>query len=520
MELNDMVNVDWARAQFALTIMFHFIFVPLTLGLSFIVAFMHTFYYKTKSDFWKSVTRFWMTLFGVNFAIGVATGLIMEFEFGTNWSNYSWMVGDIFGAPLAIEGLFAFFLEATFFAVMFFGWKRVSPRFHLISSWMVAIGSNLSAFWILVANGWMQYPVGTKFNPDMGRFEMTSFLEVALSPVAMSKFIHTVSSSFVVSALFVMGISSWYIIKNRHLKMAKASIIIATVFGFISSIGVIATGDHGAHYVAQTQPMKLAAMEGMFKGERGAGLTLFGLFNHNKKLGDDQPEYFFEIQVPYLLSFLSYRDFMSFVPGIEDLVYGNPKENIMGAAEKIDKGKRGLRALDLYRKAKKENNTQEAAAQRLIIEENEKYIGYGHLNAPEEIVPPLAIVVHSFHAMVALGSYFVLLFLVVFAVVFTNKCEKFKLLFWISFFSIPLGYLASQLGWIVAEVGRQPWVIQDILPTHKGVTHIATMAVQTTFWMFLVLFVILFAVEMSIMVKQIKLGPDDGSDSQGGGAHE
>ena len=227
--------VDWSRAQFALTAIYHWIFVPLTLGLGFIVAIMESIYVKTGEEFWKKLTKFWMGLFAINFAIGVATGIIMEFEFGTNWANYSWFVGDIFGAPLAVEGILAFFMESTFFAVMFFGWDKVSKGFHLLSSWLVAIGSNLSALWILVANGWMQYPVGMKFNPDTVRNEMDNFFDVALSPTAVAKFLHTVGSGYVVASLFVVGISAYYLLKKREIIFAKKSMIVGSTFGIVAS---------------------------------------------------------------------------------------------------------------------------------------------------------------------------------------------------------------------------------------------------------------------------------------------
>ncbi len=288
MEGVDLGMVNWARSQFALTAMYHWLFVPLTLGLSMLCAFFETIYVRTGNEEWKRITRFWMTLFGINFAIGVATGIIMEFEFGTNWSNYSWMVGDIFGAPLAIEGIVAFFLEATFFAVMFFGWDRVSKGFHLFSTWMVAIGSNLSALWILVANGWMQHPVGMAFNPDTVRFEMQNFWEVLFSPVAMAKFTHTTSTSFLVGALFVIAISSWYLLRGRHTVMARRSIIVASAFGLLSSAYVAVTGDESAFANASKQPMKLAAYEGLYKGRTDAPMTVFGIVNGAKKPGDDQ----------------------------------------------------------------------------------------------------------------------------------------------------------------------------------------------------------------------------------------
>ena len=229
-------TVDWSRAQFAMTAIYHWLFVPLTLGLGFIIAIMETLYVRTGDEFWKRTTKFWMRLFGINFAIGVATGIILEFEFGTNWSNYSHFVGDIFGAPLAVEGIMAFFMESTFIAIMFFGWNKVSKGFHLTATWLTAIGANLSALWILVANAWMQHPVGCTFNLETVRNEMTSFWEVLFSPVAMNKFFHTITSSFVLAALFVVGVSAWYLLRHREQKMARKSIAIASAFGFVFAL--------------------------------------------------------------------------------------------------------------------------------------------------------------------------------------------------------------------------------------------------------------------------------------------
>ncbi|WP_300461606.1 cytochrome ubiquinol oxidase subunit I [Desulfobacula sp.] len=341
----DLSMVNWARAQFALTAMYHWLFVPLTLGLSFLCAFFESIYVRTGDKEWRAITKFWMTLFGINFAIGVATGIILEFEFGTNWSNYSWIVGDIFGAPLAIEGIFAFFLEATFFAVMFFGWNRVSKRFHLFSTWMVAVGSNLSAVWILVANGWMQNPVGMVFNPETARFEMNNFFEVVFNPVAVTKFVHASSSGFLMASLFVLTISSWFLIKGRHVQMAKKSIVVASVFGLLSSSYVAFTGDESAYEVAQKQPMKLAAIEGLYKGETKAGIVAAGILNPSKKPGDDQDPFLLKIEIPYLLSLLANRSIDSFVPGIDDLVYGNETHDIESISSKINRGKTALRVV-------------------------------------------------------------------------------------------------------------------------------------------------------------------------------
>ncbi|HUX55110.1 MAG TPA: cytochrome ubiquinol oxidase subunit I, partial [Williamwhitmania sp.] len=318
----DLSVVDWSRAQFALTAIYHWIFVPLTLGLAFIVAIMETIYVRTGSEDWKKATKFWMTLFGINFAIGVATGIILEFEFGTNWSNYSWFVGDIFGAPLAIEGIMAFFMESTFIAVMFFGWNKVSKKFHLASSWLTAIGANISALWILVANAWMQYPAGMAFNPDTARNEMVNFWDVLFSPVAINKFMHTITSGYVLASLFVLGVSAWYLLKGREILMAKRSIVVAGVFGLLSSLFLAFTGDGSAYQVAQKQPMKLAAMEGLYTGKTNAGLVAFGILTPGKKYNDSTSAFAFKIEIPKLLSMLSYRDVNAFVPGVKDVVNG------------------------------------------------------------------------------------------------------------------------------------------------------------------------------------------------------
>ncbi len=345
--------VDWSRAQFALTALYHWLFVPLTLGLTFLVAIMETVYVKTGKSEWKTLTKFWMTLLAINFAIGLATGIIMEFEFGTNWSNYSWIVGDIFGAPLAIEGIMAFFMESTFFAVMFFGWDKVSKKMHLLSTWLVALGSNLSALWILVANGWMQNPVGMRFNPDTARNEMVDFWAVLFNPNAVSKFLHSISSGYVLASLFVIGISSWYLLKRREVLFAKRSIVVASSFGLLTSLFLLASGDESAHQVALNQPMKLAAMEGLYKGEQRAGIIAFGQLNPDKEVGDDKEPFAFSIEIPYALSFLGYHSFDAFVPGVEDLVYGNEKHGIISTAEKIAVGKEAIAALGEYKEAKK-----------------------------------------------------------------------------------------------------------------------------------------------------------------------
>ena len=506
----DLTMVNWARAQFALTAMYHWIFVPLTLGITWIIAYYHSIYYKTGNEEWKRLTRFWMRLFAVNFAIGVATGIILEFEFGTNWSNYSWMVGDIFGAPLAIEGLFAFFIEATFFAVMFFGWDRVSRKFHLFSTWMVAIGSNLSAVWILVANAWMQNPIGQEFNPDKARFEMTSFKDIVFSPIAVAKFTHTTSSSMVLAAMFIISVSSWYLLKGRHQVMARRSIIVASVFAFLASLFVIFTGDQSAYTVAQKQPMKLAACEGLYRGEEGAELIAFGILNGNKKIGDDQKPCLFKIGVPGMLSYLSNRSFNSFVPGIEDMVSGNPSRNIMGTGQKMEMGKTALAALAEYKDKTTSGDAAGAAAALVTFNANKQFLGYGYLEKPEDAAPPVALSFYSFHFMVILGTLFPVVAMAFLFFAWRDTLADRKWLLRLGTIMFFLSLIAHWLGWIVAEVGRQPWAIQDLLPVTVARSNLTVGTVQTTFFLFLALFTILLIAEIGIMLKQIAIGPEEG----------
>jgi cytochrome d ubiquinol oxidase subunit I len=504
----DLGTVNWARAQFTLTAMYHWFFVPITLGLSFLLAFFESIYVRTGKEEWKHLTRFWMTLFGINFAIGIATGIIMEFQFGTNWSNYSWMVGDIFGAPLAIEGIFAFFIEATFFAVMFFGWDRTSKGFHLFSTWMVAIGSNLSALWILVANGWMQYPVGMAFNPESARFEMQNFWEVLFSPVAIGKFTHATSSSFVLGSFFVIAVSSYYLLRGRHVDMAKKSIIVASVFGLLSSVFTAFTGDESAYANSNYQPMKLAAYEGLYEGAKGAEVVALGVLTSGKKVGDGQDPFTFKLAIPKGLSLMAKRELNAFVPGIKDLVYGNEAEGIMPVAEKMAKGKEAIADLAAMQQAGKngDEQTKSAALERFKV--NQDYLGFGYLDTPEETVPPVATTYYSFHAMVYLGTLLLLLALLYVYFSYKDTLENKKWLLVLGVSSFFLAVIASELGWVVAEVGRQPWAIQNLLPVKMATTKIAAGHVQASFAIFFVLFAILLIAEIKIMLKQIKIGPE------------
>ncbi|MBN1140845.1 MAG: cytochrome ubiquinol oxidase subunit I [Deltaproteobacteria bacterium] len=509
MEAFDPAAVGWARAQFALTAMYHWMFVPLTLGLSCLLAFFETFYFRTGNPEWKRITRFWMRLFAVNFAIGIATGLILEFQFGTNWSHYSWMVGDIFGAPLAIEVLFAFFLEATFFAVMFFGWERVSPRFHLFSTWMVAIGSSLSALWILVANAWMQHPVGMTFNPDLARFEMQDIGALITSPAAVTHFLHATSSSFVLSALFVLSVCSWYLLKGRHPRLAVRSILVASVFGLLSSLLVILSGDQAAYDAARFQPMKLAAMEGLYQGEQPAGLVVFGLLNPDKQPGDDRPTFRHPLHLPFLLSLLANHRLDSFVPGIDDLLYGNPEQGIEGVAEKMARGREALAFLSRYRQARQHGDAEAAALNLEAFRQIEDRLGFAYLNHPEEAVPHVPTLFYGFHVMVALGFLFPLIFLLYLALAYRGRLSRHRWLLRFGLLLVPLGFAASQLGWVVTEMGRQPWAIQNILPVHVAQSSLAATTVQSTFFIFLALLTLLFIAELRIMLNQIRIGPEE-----------
>ena len=514
MELLDVSLINWSRGQFALTAMYHWIFVPLTLGVGIVMAIMETLYYKTGKEEWKKATKYWMTLFGINFACGVATGIILEFQFGTNWSNYSWFVGDIFGAPLAIEGMLAFFLEATFISIMFFGWKKVSRGFHLASTWLVMLGATFSALWILVANAWMQYPIGMEFNPDTARNEMVDFWAILLSPVAINKFSHTVLSGWVLGALFVMGVSSWYLIKKREVDFAMRSIKVATIFGIVSSVLIITTGDGSAYHVAQKQPMKLAAMEGLYDGGTGVNIVAMGLLNPDKTFDNDEDVFIakMDVPIPKLLSFLGYRDGDAFVPGVKNIINGYTLSDgtvVPSFYEKQAMVKKALQALNDYQSAQAEKNDSLAAVHKAILVENYKYFGYGYLEKPQDLIPNVALTFYSFHIMVMLGMFFLGLFVLVFFMQWKKKLENARWLLWTALFTIPLGYLASQLGWVVAEVGRQPWAIQEILPVQAAVSSVSTGSVKITFFLFLFLFTALLIAEVRIMIKQIQKGPED-----------
>ena len=493
--------IDWSRAQFALTAIYHWLFVPLTLGLAVIMGIAETKYYCTKDEFWKGAAKFWQKLFGVNFAMGVATGIILEFEFGTNWSNYSWFVGDIFGAPLAVEGIVAFFMESTFVAVMFFGWKKVSPGFHLASTWLTGLGATISAWWILVANAWMQCPVGCEFNPDTMRNEMVSFAEVALSPFAVSKFCHTVTSSWIIGAIFCVGVCCWYLMKKRHTKLAIESMKIGAGVGLVAALLAGGTGHKSGMDVAEVQPMKLAAMEALYDGGTEQGLKLIE-----------------GIEVPYGLSIMATNDPKGYVPGINDLVngYTTPDgKTEPSVEEKMERGKKAIEALAAYRKAKIEG--EDASQYLAVLNDNMKYFGYGYLKNKTDVIPPVAVNFWAFRVMVGVGCLFILFFAVILAVTYKWPRALFGKRditalpawhYWVAIALIPLGYIGSECGWLVAEFGRQPWTIQDMLPTWASVSDLQSSSVIITFFLFLILFSTMLAVEINILLKQIKKGPE------------
>lgn len=499
----DAGTIDWSRAQFALTAIYHWLFVPLTLGLAVIMGIVETKYYLTRDEFWKTAAKFWQRLFGINFAMGVATGIILEFEFGTNWSNYSWFVGDIFGAPLAIEGIVAFFMESTFVAVMFFGWKKVSAGFHLASTWLTGLGATISAWWILVANAWMQYPVGCAFNPDTMRNEMVSFTDVALSPFAISKFCHTVTSAWIIGAIFCVGVCCWYLLKKQHTRLAVESMKIGAAVGLVASLLAGGTGHKSGMDVAEVQPMKLAAMEALYDGGTEVGLKLVE-----------------GIEVPYGLSIMATNDPKGYVPGINDILNGyttNDGKVEPSVEEKMARGRQAIEALAAYRKAKAIGADEATLnAQLTILNANMQYFGYGYIQDKNDVVPPVAINFWAFRVMVGVGCLFILFFAVILAV--SYRWPKFLFgkrditalpawHYWVAILLIPLGYIGSECGWLVAEFGRQPWTIQDMLPTWASVSDIQASNVAFTFFLFLILFTTMLVVEISILLKQIKKGP-------------
>jgi cytochrome d ubiquinol oxidase subunit I len=505
-----MIDIDivtLSRLQFAATAMYHFLFVPLTLGLSFLMAIMESVYVMTGREIWRRMTLFWGTCFGINFAMGVATGVVMEFQFGMNWSYYSHYVGDIFGAPLALEGLMAFFLEASFIGLFFFGWDRMSKVGHLMVTWLVAFGANFSALWILVANGWMQHPVGAVFNPDTMRMEVTDFMEVIFNPVAQAKFVHTVSAGYVTGAMFVMAVSSWYLLRGRHQEFAKRSMAVAASFGLAAALSVVVLGDESGYVTTENQKMKIAGMEAMWHTEPApAAINVIAFPNMEKQ------ENSFAISVPYLLGLIGTRSLTTELPGILNLVDS--------AHERIRDGIEAYVALQKVRA-----NPADSEA-RAVFDAKWPNLGYGLLvkqfrtdieNAtPEEItkaanstIPNVPVLFWSFRVMVGLGFYFIAFFGAAFWIASRHKIGEKRWTLWLALFSLPLPWVAIESGWLLAEYGRQPWAIEGVLPTFYAASGLTLWDLAISLALFLAIYTVLAIIEVVLMLKAIKKGPLD-----------
>jgi cytochrome d ubiquinol oxidase subunit I len=497
--------VELSRIQFAMTALYHFLFVPLTLGLSFMLAIMESVYVMTNKQVYKDMTRFWGKLFGINFALGVTTGLTMEFQFGTNWAYYSHYVGDVFGAPLAIEGLMAFFLESTFIGLFFFGWDRLSRVQHLSVTWLVAIGSNFSALWILIANGWMQNPVGAYFNFETMRMEMDSFTEVIFNPVAQVKFVHTVSAGYVTGAMFVLSISAYYLLRNKDVGFARRSFAIASAFGLASIISVIILGDESGYEVGDVQKVKLAAIEAEWETHPApAAFTVIGLPDQENQTTD------YALRIPYLLGLIATRSIDTEVPGIKDL--------IIASEVRI---RSGILAYGILQKLRTGEDTQENRKAFKAVSDD---LGYGLLlkrftenvvDATEEqikaaaksTIPGVAPIFWSFRVMVASGVAMLFTFAAAFYFTARRREHKTTWLLKLSLFCLPLPWVAIETGWFIAEFGRQPWAIGEILPTYVATSHLSEMDLWLSIAGFASLYSVFLVIEVYLMVKYIRKGP-------------
>ena len=497
--------VELSRLQFAITALYHFLFVPLTIGLSVLLGLMETVYVMTGRAIWRDMTKFWGVLFGINFAMGVATGITMEFQFGTNWAYYSHYVGDVFGAPLAIEGLMAFFLEATFVGLFFFGWNKLSKIAHLIVTWLLALGANFSALWILIANGWMQFPVGARFNADTMRMEVTDFMAVMFNPVAQAKFVHTVSAGYITGSVFVLAISAYYLLRGRHGPLARRSMTVAASFGLASALSVVVLGDESGYTAGQNQKMKIAAIEAMWQTEPApASFTLFGL----PDLAAHKTNY--EIRIPWVLGLIATRSADTPVPGIEELV---------GVARQRTES--GLIAYKTLQAIRKDRNNPTL---RKTLDEHVDDLGFALLlkrfrpdveNAtPDEIsraaastIPDVPVLFWAFRLMVAVGFFQIALFAVAFYLSARRQLD-YRVFLWTALCSLPLPWIAIELGWIVAEYGRQPWAIVGVLPTALAVSSTDASNVVFSLIGFFIFYSALLVVDVMLLLKYIRLGPD------------
>ncbi len=503
----DPTVVDLSRLQFALTAMYHFLFVPLTLGLSFLVAIMESVYVMTGREVWRRMTFFWGVLFGINFAMGVATGIVMEFQFGMNWAYYSHYVGDIFGAPLAVEGLMAFFLEATFIGLFFFGWNRLSKMQHLMVTWLVALGANFSALWILIANGWMQNPTGAVFNPDTMRMEIVDFAAVLFNPVAQAKFVHTVSAGYVTGAVFVMAISAWYLLRGRHRDFARRSMAVAASFGLASALSVVVLGDESGYAATEHQKMKLAAIEAMWHTEQApAGFTVFSIPDQDSQTNR------FEIKLPYLLGLIATRSVDTELPGILELVER--------AAVRIVNGQKAYAALERLRADRTDAQARaefEAhwpdLGHALLLKRYREDIGNASneqiAQAAMDTVPRVAPLFWTFRAMAGIGFYLIAFFAVAFWLATTGRMESKRWFLYAALWSLPLPWIAIECGWFVAEYGRQPWAVEGVLPTFYAASGIKLYEIALSLAGFIALYTVLAVVEIRLMLHSVRKGPDE-----------
>lgn len=495
-----------SRFQFGMTALYHFLFVPLTLGLSTMLGIMETVYFITNRPIWRTMTQYWGILFGINVAMGVATGVTLEFQFGTNWAYYSHYVGDVFGAPLALEGLMAFFLEATFIGIFFFGWDRISKGAHLIVTWMLAAGSSFSALWILIANGWMQHPVGAHFNFHTMRMELYDFYSVIFNEVAQAKFVHTISAGYVTGAMFILSISAYFLLKGRNIAFAKRSMTVAAAFGLASALCVVILGDESGYLAGLNQKMKVAAIEGMWETEPApAPLTVIGIPDQNERVTK------YALKIPYLLGLIATRSIHQPVYGIIDLVDE--------ARKRIKSGMLAYGALTTLQGDATNKHAED------ILNANEENIGYGLLlkqytddvtgassdiidKAAWNTVPDVFVLFWTFRVMIACGLYFIALFALAFYLAQRRLILKNRWFLWLALFSLPLPWLAAEMGWVVAEYGRQPWVVDGLLPTFMGVSSLSTSTVWISLLGFIFFYTILAIVEIYLMIKYIRLGPD------------
>ncbi|TMV89316.1 cytochrome bd-I ubiquinol oxidase subunit CydA [Thioclava sp. BHET1] len=499
--------VELSRLQFAVTAMYHFLFVPLTLGLSILVAIMETVYVTTNRPIWRQMTKFWGTLFGINFAIGVATGLTMEFQFGMNWSYYSQYVGDIFGAPLAIEGLMAFFLEATFVGLFFFGWDKLSKVAHLCVAWLVAIGSNFSALWILIANGWMQNPVGAQFNPLTMRMEMTDFFAVLFNEVAQAKFVHTVSAGYVTASVFVIGVSAWFLLRGRHVELARRSITVGAAFGVAAAFSVVLLGDESGYNTSHSQKMKLAAIESMWDTHPApAPFNLIGFPDQKAR------ETHYAIKIPWVMGLIGTRSLDTQIPGINELV--------QKAQERIRSGQIAYKAmLEIRAKDGKvdpatETQFKDHSADLGFALLLKKYVD-NPLDATDaqikaaanDTVPQVWPLFWSFRIMVALGIGFIGTMIYFFYRASFRGMKFPRPALHLAVWMIPAPWIAAEMGWFVSEFGRQPWTVDGVLPTALSVSRLSITDVSLTLAGFVLFYTVLFIIEMSLMLKYIRKGP-------------